>query len=158
MNDQASKPLDAKLAYSLVYPFRNTSLTPNHFTCIRLLFGILACAAFSIGGFLWTNIGAACFVISSFLDHTDGEFARITGKMSRFGHYFDIASDAVAVPILVGLGVDELSVSIPSIPEIKAAVRASELSACKELAEQALQQATADDVRELVASKYPELV
>ena len=69
-----------------------------------------------------------------------------------------IASDAIAAPILVGLGVDELSVSVPSIPEIKSAVRMTNLETCKVLAEKALQQATADDVRQLVTDAYPDLV
>ena len=34
-----------------------------------------------------------------------------------------IAGDARAVPILVGVGVEELSVSLPSIPTIKAQIR-----------------------------------
>ncbi len=69
-----------------------------------------------------------------------------------------IASDAVAVPILLGLGVDELSVSVPSIPEIKATVRSCELDRCKEIAEQALLAGTASDVRALVAQHYPDLI
>jgi multiphosphoryl transfer protein len=60
-----------------------------------------------------------------------------------------IASDPVAVPILIGLGVDELSVSIPAIPAIKAQIRSSSLSACQELARQALTLDSAADVREL---------
>ena len=69
-----------------------------------------------------------------------------------------IASDAIATPILLGLGVHELSVSVPSIPEIKAAVRLCDMQRCQELAQKALQQNTADDVRELVAQTYPQLV
>lgn len=61
-----------------------------------------------------------------------------------------IASDPQAVPILVGLGVDELSCSIPSIPSVKAAVRAYSLAQCTELAQKALACSTADDVRALV--------
>lgn len=101
---QKSKPLDARLAYRLVYPFRETWLTPNYFTTLRLLFGILACLFLSQGGYFWSNIGAGCFVISNFLDHTDGEFARITGKMSRFGHYYDLVCDGL-VNILLFLGI-----------------------------------------------------
>ena len=100
----SDKPWDARLAYRLVYPFRNSWLTPNYFTSLRLLFGILACIALSRGGYLWGNIGAGCFVISNFLDHTDGEFARMTGKSSRFGHYYDLICDAL-VNVLLFLGI-----------------------------------------------------
>ena len=34
-----------------------------------------------------------------------------------------IAGDAQAVPFLVGLGIDELSVSVPAIPAVKAQIR-----------------------------------
>ena len=40
------------------------------------------------------------------LDHTDGELARITGKTSRFGHYYDLASDAVVdILLFIGIGI-----------------------------------------------------
>jgi len=62
-----------------------------------------------------------------------------------------IASDPRAVPILVGLGVDELSVSLPAIPAVKAQIRALRLDACRQLAERALAAESAADVRALVA-------
>ncbi len=103
---QNNKPWDARLAYRLVYPFRNSWLTPNYFTTLRLLFGVLACVALGRGGYLWSNIGAACFVISNFLDHTDGEFARLTGKMSKFGHNYDLVCDAlVNILLFLGMGI-----------------------------------------------------
>ena len=51
--------------------------------------------------------GAMLFVLSNFLDHTDGELARISGKSSRFGHAYDLACDAVIhvfVFIAIGYG------------------------------------------------------
>ncbi len=53
-----------------------------------------------------------------------------------------VASDIQAVPILVGLGVDELSCSIPAIPSVKAAVRAVSFEHCRELAARAVRCAT----------------
>ncbi|MCB0342303.1 MAG: phosphoenolpyruvate--protein phosphotransferase [Pseudobdellovibrionaceae bacterium] len=61
-----------------------------------------------------------------------------------------IASDPVAAPILIGLGVDELSVSVPSLPAVKASVRQWSLSTCKELARKALQLKSSHEVRALV--------
>ena len=60
-----------------------------------------------------------------------------------------IASDAAAIPILVGLDIDELSVAIPAIPSIKARVRGLSRDECRGLAARALACATADDVRAL---------
>ncbi|EKQ67088.1 phosphotransferase system HPr (HPr) family protein [Leptolyngbyaceae cyanobacterium JSC-12] len=60
-----------------------------------------------------------------------------------------IASDPQAVPILIGLGVRELSVSIPTIPSIKAQVRRLSLAECRRLAEKAIALDTAAEVRDL---------
>jgi phosphocarrier protein FPr len=54
------------------------------------------------------------------------------------------------VPILIGLGVGELSASIPAIPAVKAQVRSLSLAQCQELAQRALAQSSAAAVRALV--------
>jgi phosphocarrier protein FPr len=61
-----------------------------------------------------------------------------------------IASDPRGVPILVGLGLDELSISLPAIPAIKAQIRALRLEDCRALAERALAAESAEEVRALV--------
>jgi multiphosphoryl transfer protein len=60
------------------------------------------------------------------------------------------AGDSQAVPILIGLGVKELSVSVPAIPAIKARIRGLSLADCRELAQKALTLDSAADVRALV--------
>ena len=55
-----------------------------------------------------------------------------------------------AVPILLGIGVDELSVSLPAIPAVKAQIRALRLDDCQRLAERALSAESAEEVRTLV--------
>ena len=102
----ANKPLDARLAAWLVYPLRQTAVTPNHLTTVRMFFGITACVLLSKGGYAWSNAGALCFVISAFLDHADGELARITGNKTSFGHYYDLVSDAISdILLFVGIGI-----------------------------------------------------
>ncbi len=64
----------------------------------------------------------------------------------------ELAADPQAVPILVGLGVDELSVNVPAVPIVKSQVRSLAFSEAQELAAQALKCATAAEVRALVAS------
>ncbi|MNR25713.1 Phosphoenolpyruvate-protein phosphotransferase [compost metagenome] len=59
-----------------------------------------------------------------------------------------MASETLAVPLLLGLGVDELSVSVPLIPAIKAAVREVDLADCQAIAQQVLGLDSADQVRE----------
>jgi phosphocarrier protein FPr len=62
----------------------------------------------------------------------------------------EAASDELAVPVLVGLGVRELSVAPPAVPRIKAAIRELDVEQCAALARQALTLAGANDVRKLV--------
>jgi phosphotransferase system enzyme I (PtsI) len=51
----------------------------------------------------------------------------------------EIGGDAVLVPLLIGLGVDELSAAAPVIPEVKYMIRKTRLTEAKALAEFALQ-------------------
>jgi len=60
-----------------------------------------------------------------------------------------LASDPLAVPILVGLGVAELSATPAIVPEIKALVSALTLEQARAHAAAALECATAADVRTL---------
>jgi len=55
----------------------------------------------------------------------------------------------VAAPILIGLGVTELSASPAVVPELKAAIRALTMAQCRELAARALNQTSAAEVRAL---------
>ncbi len=60
-----------------------------------------------------------------------------------------LASDPVAAPILIGLGVHELS-AVPSvIPQLKALIRRLTLAECTAIARQALEQGSAEAVRAL---------
>ncbi|MGF6640538.1 phosphoenolpyruvate--protein phosphotransferase [Paraburkholderia sp. MM6662-R1] len=58
-----------------------------------------------------------------------------------------IASDAMAVPVLVGLGIDELSVSIPAVGSIKAQLARVTTEEARKLAAEVLCLGTAAEVR-----------
>ncbi len=62
----------------------------------------------------------------------------------------ELAGDATATPLLLGLGVRELSMSGPAIPAVKDAVRATDLGSARELAKRALERSSAAAVRELL--------
>ena len=70
--------------------------------------------------------------------HREGKWVGICGG---------IASDPRAVPILLGLGIDELSVSVPAIPAIKAEIRKHSMEECRSVAQKALACATVAEVR-----------
>ncbi|MHB9800991.1 phosphoenolpyruvate--protein phosphotransferase [Pseudomonas sp. MT3] len=80
--------------------------------------------------------------------HAHGKWVGVCGEL---------AADALAVPLLVGLGVDELSVSARSIPLVKARVRGLDLAAARDLARAALTLGSAAEVRERVAQALPEV-
>jgi phosphoenolpyruvate-protein phosphotransferase len=71
--------------------------------------------------------------------HAHGKWVGVCGAM---------ASETLAVPLLLGLGVDELSVSVPLIPAVKAAVREVDLVDCQAIAQQVLGLESAEQVRE----------
>ncbi|MBC9032288.1 phosphoenolpyruvate--protein phosphotransferase [Sphingomonas sp. JC676] len=60
-----------------------------------------------------------------------------------------LASDPLAAPILIGLGITELSATPAAVPGLKAVVRTLDIAACKALAERACDAVSASEVREL---------
>jgi phosphocarrier protein FPr len=96
--------------------------------------------------------------LASFADAMNPAVLRLISETVKGAHLHDkwvgvcggIASDPQAVAILVGIGVDELSVTVPSIPAVKAEIRVRSLAECQDLAKQALQQDDACAVRALV--------
>ncbi|MGM0986351.1 MAG: phosphoenolpyruvate--protein phosphotransferase [Pseudomonadota bacterium] len=71
--------------------------------------------------------------------HAQGKWVGVCGEL---------ASDATAVPVLVGLGVDELSVSARQVPLVKARLAEFDLAESRRQAELALAQATSEAVRD----------
>jgi archaetidylinositol phosphate synthase len=119
------RPWDARLARRVVAPLVNSRVTPNHLTTLRLGAGLAAAAAFAPGGYGWSNLGALLLVLSNFLDHTDGELARMSGKTSRLGHVYDLASDAlvtILVFVAIGVGAAESAVDLGLPPVALGAV------------------------------------
>jgi phosphoenolpyruvate-protein kinase (PTS system EI component) len=60
-----------------------------------------------------------------------------------------MGSDVDALPILIGLGITEVSATPATIPRLKRTVRRLDARECRELAQRALQQESAAAVREL---------
>lgn len=73
--------------------------------------------------------------------HAEGKWVGVCGEL---------AADPHAVPVLLGLAVDELSVAARSVAEVKALVRQADYSTARALAREALQQDSAEAVRALV--------
>ncbi|MGE7990240.1 phosphoenolpyruvate--protein phosphotransferase [Pseudomonas sp. NPDC089554] len=73
--------------------------------------------------------------------HAHGKWVGVCGEL---------AADPQAVPVLLGLDVDELSVAARSVAEVKALVRQADQQKARALACEALQQDSAEAVRALV--------
>ncbi|MDR5853938.1 CDP-alcohol phosphatidyltransferase family protein [Caballeronia sp. LZ062] len=96
---------DARLARRLVTPLVGTPVTPNHLTTVRLAIGLGGAYCLSLGDFWLCSLGALLIALSNFVDHTDGELARISGQSSKIGHFYDLACDAlVTVLLFAGIG------------------------------------------------------
>ncbi len=99
-------PYDQRLARIMVRPLAHTPLTPNHITLLTLALGLAAAWLFAAGEAAAANWGAGVFVLARFLDHFDGELARLTGKTSRLGYYLDYISGGLSYGALfAGMGI-----------------------------------------------------
>jgi archaetidylinositol phosphate synthase len=99
-------PWDVRLARVLVRPLRHTPLTPNVLTTVGLAASLLAAWLMASGSPRRAVLGGGLFMVAVLVDHMDGEFARLTGLTSRFGHYYDhVAAGLGYVSLFVGLGI-----------------------------------------------------
>lgn len=62
----------------------------------------------------------------------------------------EVSGEVAALPLLLGLGLTEISAPLPAVPLLKDAVRQWQLPACRALAQQALTCGTAQEVRDLL--------
>ncbi len=91
---------------AIVRPLVPTRVTPNHLTTVRIIAGVSAAGALSIGQLGWSAAGAGLFIVSMLLDRADGDLARLTGRTSPGGHTYDLFADALCnALIFVGLGI-----------------------------------------------------
>jgi len=99
-------PLDQRLARALVRPLAGTAVTPNQLTFLCLAVGLAAALFLAIPSPAATNTGAFLFMLAVFLDHTDGELARMTGRTSELGHRLDyMVGSAIYTAMFIGAGV-----------------------------------------------------
>ncbi len=99
---------DQRLARILIRPLAHTSIHPNAITTLGLMMGLLAGFLFAQGDPVLANWAAGVFMFAAFIDHADGELARLVNKTSTFGHYYDHVAVAVSyVTLFVGMGIGQ---------------------------------------------------
>ncbi len=107
--------------------------------------------------------------ISQLFDHFHPAVLRLIKEVIDAGHRGNIwvglcgelAGDPMAIPLLVGLGIDELSMSPSAIPKAKMVLRMTTLPLCQEIAQGALDCRTALEVKRYlhraVRKRFPKI-
>lgn len=99
---------DQRMAARLAKPLARTPLTPNMVTTMSLLMGLTAAGCFASGEQMLVAAGGLLFMLACLSDHVDGELARLTGRTSTFGHYYDRATAAIVYTTsFLGIGVGQ---------------------------------------------------
>jgi len=84
--------------------FASTGLSPNFWTCVGLVFALISAVVYGIGIEFGLIIGGILLLVSGFFDMVDGQVAKVTGKTSKKGSYFDSMFDKIAeVAIFLGI-------------------------------------------------------
>jgi len=84
--------------------FASTGLSPNFWTCVGLAFALISAVVYGMGIEFGLIIGGILLLVSGFFDVVDGQVAKVTGKTSKKGSYFDSMFDKIAeVAIFLGI-------------------------------------------------------
>jgi phosphotransferase system enzyme I (PtsI) len=70
----------------------------------------------------------------------------------------EMAADPMHLPILMGMGIEELSMAPQSIPKIKNIIRKINVSDVQKLMNALLQQASVEDMQRIIMDAYGELL
>ncbi len=82
--------------------FANRGLSPNDVTTLSFLVAIAASAFFLAGNYIYIVIAGLLTLLSSIFDSCDGELARLTGKSSIGGRWWDGVLDVIKKDMLFG--------------------------------------------------------
>ncbi len=105
--------------------------------------------------------------VSQLFDHFHPAVLKLIKEVVTAGHNANIwvglcgelAGDPLAIPLLIGLGVDELSMTPSSIPRAKLVLRTLTIPQCQEIANEVLRFRTALEVKKflnrMVRKKFP---
>ena len=96
---------DQRLAKIVVAAIKELPISPNVLTALGMLVGIASGFLYAQGTRDGMIAGSLLFMVAVWMDHVDGEFARATGKTSKFGHYFDhVAAMTSYCAMFIGAG------------------------------------------------------
>jgi archaetidylinositol phosphate synthase len=123
-------PWDIRLARVLARLLRPLPITPNVLTTLGLCCSLAAAWLMASGDARRTALGGGLFMAAVLIDHVDGEFARLTGLTSRFGHYYDhVAAGLGYVSVFAGLGIGLRASWLGSWAPLAGAIAAGSIAA-----------------------------
>lgn len=86
---------------AIVKAFAASGINPNVLTFIGFAINLLAAYLFAYGFFPWAG---ATIILAGVFDMTDGAVARVTGRVTAFGGFFDSVMDRYSdLILLIGL-------------------------------------------------------
>jgi len=107
---KANQLIDEAFIYAFcerLLPLVPRGVLPNHVTALGFSFGVLAAAAYALGGLnrAWLGLAIAAHLLFWVCDNLDGTLARGRGLTSIQGFFLDLTLDQVAYALIyLGLG------------------------------------------------------
>lgn len=95
-----AKAVTHRITPYVVYYCHRAGLTPNHVTFASLLVGFIACLFFASPD-PWSALGGALALeLYYVLDSVDGQLARLSGRASKSGAFFDVLGNYIVHPLV----------------------------------------------------------
>jgi phosphatidylglycerophosphate synthase len=106
----AYRPISRQMAKVFI----RVGLTPNSVTLLALGSALGAAFAIATGEYMWGLVGAILINGFTFFDLADGDVARLSGKMSKFGYWFDSIVDSIfEISMIIAFGAASIVIGGP---------------------------------------------
>ena len=93
------------LSHPVAVAAARVGLSPNGVSILGMLFGTAGGYFFQFREARLVVWGVALFVVRNILDYADGQLARLTGKGSKYGYFYDGVCDYVAYSSVYAFGI-----------------------------------------------------
>jgi phosphatidylglycerophosphate synthase len=100
-NGWVARNLNKRLSIPISIYLARWGVAPNQITFVNLLLGILSGILAAFGGYGHLLAGGLLFQWVSIMDGCDGEVAKLNGKATRFGAWFDTVGDNLSFVVFV---------------------------------------------------------
>jgi len=91
----------SRIINSMVRGLANNRVNPNYLTVIGVMINVACGLLFGFGHFFWAGL---VLIVANLFDMLDGNVARLTGRVTRFGGFLDSSLDRLS-DMVVFLGI-----------------------------------------------------